>query len=149
MLRLLIITTLLSFNVFSSVEGSDLTCALKKGERGTNKASIVLTFTYLGSNVYEMHKFTAYSTAKNYRSTSRSGDGRLFRLRPNQDGTSSLGNRITLDESSLELFQNTTTGGYPGAGTPPQRENKFVCLLNYTTDILNISKQQIKADFNL
>ncbi len=150
MLKIILFTSLFSFSALAQLPGDDMTCALKSSSTNLQKGSVVLTLDFLGNNVYEMRRFTAYTRAQNYRSVSRSSDGVILRLKRLDQDTFKLGNRIRLDDINLELTENTTGGSYPGAGSAPSRFNKFKCILNYgPTQTVGVTKDTIKADFNL
>ena len=150
MLKIILFTLTLSVSAFAQIQGNDITCALESSNTNLQKASIVLTFEFLGNNVYEMRTFTAYTRAQHYRTRSGSFDGTIFRFERLEDDIIKFGNRIRLNENTLKLIKDVTGGGYPGAGSPPQRANHFKCLLNYgPTRSIDVTKNRIKSDFNL
>ena len=155
MKTLLILLSLIPMMSYAQIAGNDITCALKSSSvnnqtTSRNKAQMIANFTFLGNNVYEHFKFKSEKNGTSYRNLFAGGNGEVHRLQETREGLLSLGFRFRLDPKTLILTENTTGGGYPGAGAPPRRENQYQCLLNYAeTDITKLDKKTIIKDLKL
>ena len=131
---------------FAGDTNQDITCALESvhNDYHPGRAGQVVYLRHIGENVFERNHYAARGRAKNYRL--QYGD-QINRLTSNEDGVYRLSYNLFLTKD-LILTENTSGGGYPGAGSPPSRGKMYKCIEGYSFS-LDKSKAQVKADFNL
>lgn len=147
MKALLLLTLIIPGLSFAANPSEDITCALDKVHNTWHpgKAGEVIYLRHIGENVFKVSRFTAYTSAKNYRV--KHGEGLAQTLRTGENGNFILSNRIMITPD-LKLIENTSGGGFPGAGQAPARGITFKCIEGYSFS-QDQTKAEIRADFDL
>ncbi|MEH0862326.1 hypothetical protein [Halobacteriovorax sp. DPLXC-1] len=137
---------------FASNDIDNITCALETKRVGGNmskgRAQQVFQLTIVGENVFRLKSYRGHFFDKGYRATS-GGRGSVVELVANADKGYQIRSRTYLSLDFSELQDDVTTGGYPGAGSPPTRINNYSCMINYPKELIDVTRQEVVYDFNL